>query len=223
MKKLFLAAVLLGSAVCANAQEDFATQAGTFATEIQFNPFSGQNVFSNGGVFSGTYFCTDKFALMFDLGLSGTNKKNPQYDQDDKEVSFTRTYNGTFTFGIGAKYYFYNYKRVNLYAGAKVSYIHKFAGNKSVTDIKNDYYTWNNNGTGNGFGAYAITGIDFSIYKGLYVGAEINAGFSDTIFTGSTAKVKDSQGTTTTKNKVGGHDFSGDFGVTPLFRIGWAF
>ena len=58
MKKFLLALALVGTCVAANAQEDFAPKAGNFSTELQFNPFSGKDVFSNGGKFSGAYFCT---------------------------------------------------------------------------------------------------------------------------------------------------------------------
>ncbi|MCH5227688.1 MAG: hypothetical protein J1F16_07755 [Muribaculaceae bacterium] len=244
MKKLLVAALILGGAACANAQEDYAPKAGNFSTELQFNPFGNSgSVFQNGSsisdgaVFSGTYFCTDNFAVTFDFGLGGTNKKTVQYvdptADNPQEQSNTKTYNGTFTLALGAKYYFYNYKRVNLYCGAKVAYYHDFAGTKTVdvydpvTQKDLDSWTWSNtaNGknTGNGFGIYANTGIDFSIYKGLYVGAEINVGFKDTIYRGATAKSFANGQTTTTKTKVGGHNLEGGFGVTPLFRVGWTF
>lgn len=227
MKKLLLAVALVGCAFGANAQEDFAPKAGSFSTEIQFTPFSSNAVFSNGGVFSGAYFCSDKFAVMFDLGLEGTNKKSDlQYEGENPEevTGFTKTYKGTFTIALGAKYYFYNYKRVNLYAGAKVNYYHTFAGNKEVFDVENDWYAWDNNGTGNGFGVWALTGINFNIYKGLYLGAELKAGFDDIIYVGSTAKVKGPDGTSETKYPAAdGHNFNGGFKVTPTFILGWNF
>lgn len=241
MKKLLLSAVvLMGGVMCAYAEEDYAPSKGSFSTEIQFNPFSAKdgNVFSNGSsisngaIISGTYFVTDKFAVTMDFGLGGTNSKydvawdNP--DDEDMVTSFKTKYKGTFEIALGAKYYFYNYKRINLYCGAKVAYFHDFAGNKSVTKWAYgenvDMYNWNNQGTANGFGVYASTGIDFSIYKGLYVGAEINVGFKDNIATGWTSKEKLSNGVVeTTKHKAGGHDFQGGFGVTPVFRLGWNF
>lgn len=246
MKKLLVSAVVVLSGVAVasaqnnQVQESYAPQAGSFSTEIQFNPFKGDGgVFSNGSsisngaVFSGTYFITDNFAATFDFGLGGTNKKTVTYDDptadNPKETQNKKTYNGTFTLGLGVKYYFYNYKRINLYCGAKAAYYHDFAGTKSV-DVYDPYnkkeldsWTWNNEGTGNGFGIYANTGIDFSIYKGLYLGAEINVGFKDTIKTGATFKSYDAGVTEVVKNKVGGHEFNGGFGVTPVFRLGWNF
>ena len=226
MKKLLLAAAILGSAFMANAQDDdFATQKGTFSTEIQFNPF-GSDVFSNGGAFSGTYFVSDKNAITFSVGLNGTNDKTQNYDGDGKEISYNTKYTGEFSIGVGYKYYFLNYKRINLYAGANVNYIHKFAGDKTEGQIENGNngdYTWTNNGTGNGFSAYAITGIDFSIYKGLYMGAEIKAGFKNTLKSGYKEKAVVGGNSVETDFKAGGHTFDGGFSVVPVFRLGWAF
>lgn len=252
MKKFLLAIALVGGFVSANAQtesEEFgAPKAGTFSTELQFNPFSSSgeifsngSTISNGAVFSGTYFLCDKFGVTFDFGLGGKNTKDVQYDDPysdtPRETSYTKAYYGTFTLALGAKYYFYNYKRVNLYAGAKVAYFHDFAGTKNVdvydpyTEKNLDSWSWSNTygegddekKTGNGFGIYVNTGIDFTVYKGLYVGAEINVGFKDVVNRGSTFKSFENGVTTTTKSKVGGHEFNGGFGVTPLFRIGWNF
>lgn len=227
MKKLLLAAIVLGSAMCASAQEDYATKAGSFSTEIQFNPFSGSDVFSNGGVFSGAYFMTDKCALIFDLGLNGTNDKTTSYIDDPNDSSnnyetYSTEYEGEFQLGIGFKYFFYNYKRVNLYAGAKVSYVHQFAGTKN-SNSKNDDYDWSNEGTGNGFGVHALTGINFNLYKGLYVGAEIQLGFKDVLKGGYTEKSQYGNQLDETKYKAGGHTFDGGFNVTPMFVLGWAF
>lgn len=233
MKKLLVAVALLGCAFGANAQEDHSTKAGTFSTEIQFNPFSGKDVFTNGGVLSGAYFCTDKFAVIFDLGLNGSNTKdNVEYnDPNDAEkvTSFTTSYQGTFDLSLGFKYFYYNYKRINLYTGAKVSYYHNFAATKDVTkydpytnkDV--DDYNWDNQGTSNGFGIWAINGINFSVYKGLYLGAELKVGFKDDITTGYTSKTKVNGVETEVKHKAGGHEFNGGFKVNPNFIIGWNF
>lgn len=224
MKKLLIAALLLSSAMVANAQddEDYATSAGTFSTEIQFNPFSGKNVFTNGGAFSGTYFITDKSALTFSVGLNGTNNKTQYYHTETGEKYYAdKNYEGEFSIGIGYKYYFYNYKRINLYAGCNANYIHKFVGEK--TQWEDGDYTWNNDGTGNGFSVYANTGIDFSIYKGLYVGAEINVGVKDILHCGYTAKSEINGVKTETKYTRGGHDLEGGFSVSPMFRLGWRF
>ena len=122
---------------------------------------------------------------------------------------------------LGYQRHFYQYKRVDLYAGGKVGYVHEFAGNKQQAN--DDNWTWNNAGTGNGFSVYLNTGIDFYIYKGLYLGAEINLGFTDVLATKTTYKTCVGGKESETKSKVGGHDFNGGFDVSPRLRLGWTF
>lgn len=219
MKKILLVAALVGTAVMANAQESFAPKKGDISTEIQFNPFSGKEIFSNGGVLNGTYFFTNKDAAIIEFGLSGENNKD--VPDTNAPSAFNSSYNGEFVINIGYQRHFYNYKRLGLYCGGKIGYIHQFAGAKEQQDVNN--YVWNNQGTGNGFNIYVTTGFNFFVYKGLYLGAEINLGFSDIVATNWRQKVVAEGVTTETKTAVGGHNFKGGFGVNPLIRLGWKF
>lgn len=219
MKKFLLIAAVLGSAFMANAQEEFAPAKGDFSTEIQFAPFSGSKIFSNGGVLQGRYFVTNKDAFLVEFGLSGSNEKSVPDTENDK--TFTKSYDGKFTLSIGYQRHFYNYKRVDLYCGGKLGYIHEFAGEKEQYNADN--WTWNNNGTGNGFSLYLTTGIDFYVYKGLYLGAEINAGFEDVVAFNNTTKVCVNGTVDSDKTSMGGHKFNGGFSVQPLIRLGWKF
>lgn len=221
MKKtlLFLAIIMLS--INAFAEEEvYIPQKGDFSTEIQFNPFSGEQIFDNGGVFQGRIFTSDKSALLFELGLNGINTKEVDEalkENYNKDV-FTRSYLGQFKIGLGYQYHFYNYKRISLYAGFKAHYIYQFAGKK--THYGSESWSWNNKGTGNGFGAYINTGIDFYIYKGLFLGAEIKAGFEDVLLSGYKVKTSNRK---TTEYKQGGHIFEGGFKASPMIRLGWKF
>lgn len=218
MKKFLLAAALIGSAMMANAEETFAPSAGTCSTEIQFAPFSSQ-IFSTGGALSSRYFLTSKDALVVEFGLSGTNNKD--VDDTANPDAFTKDYKGRFVINLGYQRHYYNYKRIDLYCGGKLGYIHDFAGNKDQLNENN--WTWNNSGTGNGFNLYLTNGIDFYVYKGLYLGAEINIGFTDVVNTKYTTKTCVNGQTSTLKTTNGGHKFSGGFDVNPKFRLGWNF
>lgn len=218
MKKFLLIAAVLGSAFAVNAQNEFAPQKGDFSTEIQFAPFSGNEIFSNGGILQGRYFFTNKDACVLEVGLRGTNNK--EVNGDDSSV-YTRDYEGRFQINLGYQRHFYQYKRVDLYAGGKIGYYHDFQASKE--SFGNNTWNWNNKGTGNGFQLYVTTGIDFYVYKGLYVGAEINVGFQDTILMGYTEKSCVDGALTEIKTKKGGHDFSGGVDVQPLVRLGWTF
>ncbi|MCH5214320.1 MAG: hypothetical protein J1E97_03935 [Muribaculaceae bacterium] len=220
MKKLLLLAVLGSAVLTASAQDNqFAPKKGSFSTEIQFAPFSGTKIFSNGGVLQARYFCTSKDAFVVELGLAGTNDKDvPNGDQSN---TFSSNYDGTFQLNLGYQRHFYTYKRLDLYAGGKIGYIHNFKAQKEQADENN--WDWNNEGTGNGFSLYATTGFDFYVYKGLYLGAELNVGFKDVIKSGATYKYKEDGVLTELKTKVGGHSFKGGFDVNPLIRLGWTF
>ncbi|MDE6218379.1 MAG: hypothetical protein K2F64_05190 [Muribaculaceae bacterium] len=223
MKKLFLAMALLGTFACANAEETYAPQQGDLSTEIQFSPFK-----SDGNTFSMQalqlrYFLTDKDAVLFEIGLGGDNYKTIP-DTEHKEA-FTKGYNGLFKIDLGYQRHFYQYKRIDLYAGGKIGYIHEFAGSTVQADADNKVWKNHNDDgiTGNGFEIYATTGIDFYVYKGLYVGAEINLGFTDVLASKSVTKTTINGTETESKSKNGGHYFTGGFDVNPKVRLGWTF
>lgn len=217
------AACLFGSFMCSQAQNSFAPEQGDFSTEVKFSPFQ-----SNGETFSlpaleVRYFLTGNDALTLELGLNGRNKKVvPNTDNDD---AFEKFYHGTFSLELGYQRHFYNYKRVDLYAGGKIGYIHDFAAQTVQTSENNKVWrnSYDDYVTGNGLSVYLTTGIDFYIYKGLYVGAEINLGFSDVFAVNSKVKTTVAGTETEVKSKVGGHDFIGGFDVDPKIRLGWTF
>ncbi len=219
MKKFFVAAAILGSALCANAEESFAPEAGTVSTEIQFTPFKSDGESFNMTALQARWFFTSKDALIVELGLSGSNDK--EVANTEKSEAFIKDYKGRFVLNLGYQRHFYNYKRIDLYAGGKIGYIHDFAGHKNQTN--DDNWTWNNSGTGNGFNIYLTTGIDFYVYKGLYLGAEINLGMTDVLTTNTTYKTCVGGTESETKTKIGGHSFSGGFDVNPRLRLGWSF
>lgn len=218
MKKIFVALAFIGSVFCANAEESYAPKAGDVSTEIQFTPFADDGETFSMTALQGRFFLTDKDALLIELGLGGDNNKT---SNTEVKNAYKSDYKGKFTLNLGYQNHFYNYKRVDLYAGAKVGLVHNFAAAKNQVD--NNNWTWNNEGTGTGFSAYLITGIDFYIYKGLYLGAEINAGFEDVLAANTTTKVCFEGKETEEKTTNGGHNFKGGFNVNPKIRLGWTF
>lgn len=224
MKKFILLAIAAIASFGAFAQDnEYATEKGDFSTEIQFNPFNSDYTFKLDAL-KFRYFVGDKDALTFEFGIDAVNRKNiPNTDEDNV---YTSNHNGSFRIGLGYERYFFNYKRINLYAGANLYYVHKFAGSKSINGKYGTEYIGYDNVDdkyqSNGFGAGIFTGIDFSIYKGLYCGAELGFRIQDDIICGY--KVKE-LGTTDKeiKHKQGGHDFSISTKVQPLIRLGWRF
>lgn len=225
MKKFVILAVAAVAAFSANAADnDFAPAKGDFSTEVQFNPFNSDYTFSLDAL-RGRYFFSDNDALTFQFGINAVNKKTVPNTEND---AYSSHYNGTFRIGLGYERHFFNYKRIDLYGGANIYYVHGFAQSKEMSDDKNGiryegYDNIANVNSSNGFGFNIFTGLDFYIYKGLYCGVEIALGLEDQLVS-NYKMVRISGGQEDdTKSKRGGHDFSIDTKVQPLLRLGWRF
>lgn len=228
MKKVLIAVALVAGTVSFANAEEFAPEKGDFSLEVQFSPFKSDGTsFTTQGI-NGRYFFSDKDALSFSLNIGGRNVKNVPNTDDDK--TFSKGYFGNFSIDLGYQRHFYQYKRIDLYAGGKIGYGHNFAGSTRQHDDKNK--VWANsfkdeNGqdhfTTNELRLYATTGIDFYVYKGLYVGAELNLGFTDAFAVNTKTKTTVNGVETEVKSKNGGHDFNGGFNVDPRVRLGWTF
>lgn len=231
MKKFILAAVAMIAMTNSQvmAQSDYAPAQGDFSTEVQFNPFSGDNVFSLDAL-KFRYFLTDQDALLLQLGLDvNTNKAVPDTDNDQY---YTKTKHGNFRIDLGYERHFLQAGRVDLFAGARLGYERQFAsytnvekgpnGNGGTKDITTEISNNDRNGHqgGNAFNMDIYTGIDFYLYKGLYTGAEL--GFNLRAFSpcASETKVTDQD---TVKDKTGGSNFHFGTYIVPAFRLGWKF
>lgn len=180
------------AAIAANAQAqtEYAPEAGEFSVEIQFNPFSNNAFSETSGTFKleqikGRYFFTDKDAIRFGLGFGiGSSKK--VNDPDDAADVWEKTTNGNFSINLGYERNIYSYKRINLYAGAGLGFeLYREMGKKQNEyvmgrtdrgdDIKelHSVKSYNQGDSYNLFYVNAFTGIDFFVYKGLYLGAEL--------------------------------------------------
>ena len=207
MKKLFIAAIAVFGFATANAQ--YVAEKGDFQTSINFRPFNnGDNeMFSNVG-FNAAYFVSNKDAIRLNLNIDSESTK----DADSK-----------FEFGINLGYerHFKAYDRVDLYAGGQL---------KFKTSTEKDTYAYGDNkkskyrtGGETSFGVGAFTGINFYVYKKLYIGTEIEFAFEHAsqkkVQKPSTEngelKLTESD-TAPSSNKLG-------FNVTPALKLGWTF
>lgn len=244
MKKVIIAAALMAVAMPAMAEENFAPEAGDLSLELQFNPFSDNFETFKMERLQGTYMFSDKDGLRFGLGLDlHSNTVTPSELNEDAN---TKNKFGSFSINLGYERHFYNYKRVDLYAGLEVVYTHRWAKqtlnqeefsgaydnngdpiNWIKTTEKYNYATDKDGATfrgGNDFRFNLFTGINFSVYKGLYVGAELGLGLGfehdswqyDKITVPGQPEVKTDKG-----NK--GNSFDLEFYATPALRLGWTF
>lgn len=230
MKKVLFAAIaLVASVTPAMAEESFAPEAGDFSLELQFNPFSNNFDTFKLERLQGTYMLSDKDGLRFGLGLGIHSGKNTSNEDND---SFTSSKYGDFSINLGYERHFYNYKRVDLYAGAEINFKHRWAGSKQEKyDSDNNWYetdetiNYISNGAkaGNDFGFNIFTGINFSVYKGLYVGAELGLGLDFQNDSWGKNKVTTKDDVTESKgfNKSKGFDL--EFKANPALRLGWTF
>ncbi len=181
-KSLILFAFIAMVSIGANAQ--YTPSKGDLSFEVQFSPFkSDGTVFSMNGV-QGKYF-TGTSAIRFGLDLNlGSN---------DNGVQTTTT--GIVGFNGGYEKHFNLNNRLSLYVGPQVGVkfnINDTDWNDDQDDDDYDYY-WAKTRGGYDNDSYeeenendaskmtelnlaCVAGADFYIYKGLYIGAEVQFG-----------------------------------------------
>lgn len=231
MKKVLFAAIaLVAAATPAMAEESFAPEAGDLSLELQFNPFSNNFETFKMERLQATYMFSEKDGLRFGLGLHLHTDKTTAAEEFD---TYSSVKYGDFSINLGYERHFYNYKRIDLYAGAEVVYTHRWAGSKSESyDADNNwvstYETINyipndDNKAGNDFAFNLFTGINFSVYKGLYVGAELGLGleFQDNSWGKNKTTTKNDTNETKGFDKSKGFELA--FKANPALRLGWTF
>ncbi len=222
----------------AQAQESYAPEQGDFSVELQFNPFSNNFETFQINALQGRYFLSDNDALRFGIGFGIGTKKDSALDPEEKNNldNYDKVMRGNVNINLGYERNVYSYKRINLYAGAGLGFAyftntvtsHREVndGNSTVTSETKEY---NVNNEGNGLAAYtefavnAFTGIDFFVYKGLYVGAELGLKLGVQSF--PAGKTKTTSGSET--NEVKGDHKTNAFVLgtyaEPALRLGWKF
>ncbi len=243
MKKMILAAALIAASASAmNAEEvSYAPEEGEFSVEIEFNPFS--NDFSTFKIeqLKGRYFFTDKDAIRFGVGF-GVDHSKTVSDPDNNPDTWSKSTTGNFSIDLGYERNFFNYKRINLYAGAGLGYAFQSVSETSHAEQHYDDYDIIANGeshnvNSNGDRAYhefnvkAFTGIDFFVYKGLFIGAEFGVKFagqilpayysSSDIHSTQTPDIYASSKESDKQDKA--TSFSLKTYIEPAIRLGWAF
>jgi len=214
MKKIFFAVVMMAVALSASAQPqekaDFKT--GKNSVEIGFNPFNTDwENFRIDELKYRRFF--GNHALRVGLGIDVSSSKDGSittYDKDqDSKVGSVEKYEKNsateLTFKAGYEYHFNVAPRVSLYVGGELGYIGSYGKTTNYTSEEYRQYSDNKiigskdalydmstkkNGKYNAFSVNALAGMDFHIYRGLYLGAEITLGyryqkFSDALMEGT--------------------------------------
>jgi len=243
MKKFLISAALVAAiAAPAVAQEEYAPAQGDFSVELQFNPFSNNFETFKIDQIKGRYFFSDKNAIRFGIGFGIDNAKVTP-DPDENSDEWSKAKKGNFSLDLGFEHHFFNYKRVNLYAGAGLGFaIQNTSATSQVKDGNNTYESkicnaWGtqkddienlDNRSYTEFNVKLFTGVDFYVYKGLFVGAELGIKFGFQNYPGVYTKggYDDNDNWSNNKesdkvNKVSG--FNLHTYAEPALRLGYTF
>ncbi len=242
LTKAIALVVVMSVAANAYAEESYAPESGNFSLEMQFNPFSGDDVFTLPEL-KARWFISDKGALRIGLGFGvGTHKSTSDPEKDEV---WSKTQKGNFSINLGYEHTVYSYKRVNLYAGAGLAFELNREKETNQKEYTTGYDTAGNpitkivssteHNTGDSYNAFyakAFTGIDFFVYKGLYIGAELGLKIGVKNFVSTYTKggeVTDNNGNTTWDDSYESpkgpksNDFDLKLYAEPSFRLGWQF
>jgi len=231
MRKVILIAV--GTLLMCSAQAQFKPAAGTFGVELQFRPLGNvvietsslnlgiRNVFG----ISPRLFVTDKIELKADLLLGTANTKDEDTLNRGQGLVTQTTKTSAFGFGLnlGINYHFKGTERISPYVGASLG----FGIGKASTKITNlmfvtDDYSKAKAGAFQ-FGFDVVTGFNWYIVNGLYLGAEVGLGlaFAKPMKSVNETKVGPTVTTTTVTPTNSAIEFG--FAANPAIRLGWRF
>lgn len=218
MKRILLLAAIACLTLGANAQVTKPTS-GTFGLEIQMNPFDQNgHTFSMDGL-KARYFFSEKNALRAKVGFIITKNKN-----SGNGDAYTSNTLGSFKFDVGYERHFDLAKRLNAYVGCELGVVRDFARRKDFTNDDNWTKVKNADGAAVGFHVAAVTGLDFYVYKSLYIGAELGLGVESKVNKRSktTVCVNGSENTIKGPNNKNRITAAG-IDVQPQLRLGWNF
>lgn len=228
IKFFALASVLAFASNAAAEETNYAPEANDFSLEVSINPFSNDFSTFKLDQIKARIFFTDKDALRIGLGFGiNSHKETPNPEKND---SWSKEKERNFSLNLGYERNVYSYKRINLYAGAGICYDWEKSDSTSYTLREPKTYGKSVSYNGKwGFYAKAFTGIDFYVYKGLYIGAELylRIGVNNNFRPYTKGGIVESSGTWSDNYESEKGPKSSDFvlglGAEPALRLGWSF
>jgi hypothetical protein len=225
----------------ANAQSNYKPQAKSFAVELQFMPFGLADVsimtVNNGNAFgiSPRYYINERLELRADIlfGMNGRNRNDSIYDYGDEygSVGINKIRESATSFGVnlGVNYHFKGTERISPYIGGFVGAgFSKDLYKQTVTYFENaDFDGYEKMSRGEWyFNVCAVTGFNWYITDGLYIGAELGLGFGllrDMNTVRIAASSPDAEPTFEETIKPTSFDYAVSFIANPAIRLGWRF
>ena len=201
MKKLlFIVGLALTSLTVSAQEQEVGLPAGLFT--LKFNPFDYESKPVKVAQLNARMFLNDKSAVRLGVGV-GFNRDDDEYSELDRisaKDSISKITNNALTlrFSLGYEYHFANTGRLDFYGGIEGGYLGRFYSatedlSATRTEVettstityydywKTEYNKRNSEGdklNENGIFASVFTGIDYYIYKKLYIGAELGLTFN---------------------------------------------
>ena len=219
--KTFLLATSLFVLAAIPAVADKTPEKGDISTEVQFNPFDQDGHMFKLESLKFRYFLTDKDVLRFNVGFN-IDRNKVELDDDKNGDGIIEKF-GSFNVDLGYERHFQTRGRLDLYAGGQMGFQKDFV---SGEEKKNGYIIKykNCNVAGDkrakmGCNIAAFTGLDFYLYKGLYVGTELGVSFN--VMKDCRMKVKESN--TEVKSYDDNVYLRSKVYIEPCVRLGWTF
>lgn len=218
----------------AQAQHVELPKEGDFSLELQFKPFkSDGNVFEMDGL-KLRIFTSEKDAFRFNIGFSVNVDRNTEDVQiqppfsgaSSDGVKKTTNKTGSITVGTGYERHYATKGRLDFYSGLGINFVRTFRSAKETTEntyggivSENKWENTNQDGDRACWGVEvdAFTGLDFYVYKRLFVGVELGLGVAY-------AKACDGKFNMEEITNVGdAQSVEAKFYVEPALRLGWTF
>jgi len=195
------------------------------ATELQFNPFNQKHSFELDAL-KVRWFVAPRHVLTADVGFRVRSRKD--VDNRDFKHRWTSHSNGFVRFNLGYQFVFLRCKRLELYIGAKAGYERAYASSVESFDFDRrvEYANWDNVdevAAADIINAAVYTGLDFYVYRGLYLGVEFGVYLSDSMPVTQFRKTYSEGNYAEVAHKLDGHDLTVSTAASPLLRLGWRF
>lgn len=221
-----IAALILSALLPAVATHaDNSDRHTTFATEVQFNPFNGKHTFELDALKLRCYL-GKRHVVAATVGFGINSHKNVA--DTGFKYRWNSHRNGSLRINAGYEFIYFSRKRVQLYAGARAGYERVFASSTQSFDkdrrvVYANYDEIDDVGAADIINLAAVTGIDFYVYRGLYLGVELGIYFSDSLPCEQIRKTYSEGNYSESRRKIGGHDLTIKTAASPLLRLGWKF
>ena len=201
MKKLLFIVGLALTSLSASAQEqEVGIPAGLFTLEWKFNPFDYESKPVKVAQLNGRMFLNDKSAVRLGVGVGfdrDTDEETKNNESTNPKESFSKVTNDALTlrFSLGYEYHFANTGHLDFYGGFEGGYLGRFYSateestknypySSTTADVKYEKTEYNKRNSNddkhneNGIFGSIFTGVDYYIYKKLYIGAELGITFN---------------------------------------------